>query len=104
MEIELFEPALVQEKGFFNYLFFVLIHIKCAKLITEPRPLPRLMKPREHSSAWARFDGHLVCFDYSDHIFLYDIDALKKCDVYIKANFHRDLTRKVLEKIWCSST
>ena len=56
------------------------------------------MKPREHSSAWAKFDGHLVFFDFSDHVFLYDIEALKKCDVYFKANLHRGVARKVLEK------
>jgi hypothetical protein len=98
MKIELFEPYLVKEKGFFRYLFRALIRHKNAFLISEPRPLPRLVKPREHSSAWARFDGHLVCFDFSDHVFLYDIEALKKCDVYFKANFHRGITHKALKK------
>jgi len=56
------------------------------------------VKPREHSSAWARFDGHLVFFDFSDHVFLYDTDALKKCDVYFKANLHRGVAHKVLKK------
>lgn len=98
MKIELFEPHLAQEKGIFQYLFHSLIHHHGAKLVFEPRPFPVMVKPREHSSAWARFDGHLVFFDYSDHVFLYDIDALKKCDVYFKANLHLGVTRKVLEK------
>jgi hypothetical protein len=98
MKIELFEPCLAREKGFFRYLFRALIRYKNALLVSEVRPLPRLVKPREHSSAWARFDGHLVFFDFSDHIFLYDTDALKRCDVYFKANLHRGVARKVLEK------
>jgi len=98
MKIELFEPYLAREKGFFRYLFRALIRYKNALLVSELRPLPRLMKPREHSSAWARFDGHLVFFDFSDHVFLYDAEALKKCDVYFKANLHRGVARKVLKK------
>lgn len=101
MKIELFEPYLAKEKGFFTYLFRALIRHENASLVSEPRPLPRLVKPREHSSAWAKFDGHLVFFDFSDHIFLYDDDALKKCDVYFKANLHRGVARKVLEKDGC---
>lgn len=69
-----------------------------AKLVFDPRPLPRMVKPREHSSAWARFDGHLVFFDFSDHVFLYDSEALKMCAVYFKANLHHGVARKVLEK------
>jgi len=98
MKIELFEACHVKEKGFFRYLFCALIRHKNAHLVSESRPLPRLVKPREHSSAWARFDGHLVCFDFSDHMFLYDTEALKKCDVYFKANLHRGVTHKVLKK------
>lgn len=98
MQIELFEPYLAREKGFFRYLFRALIRYKNARMVSEPRPLPRLVKPREHASAWARFDGHLVFFDFSDHIFLYDTDALKKCDVYFKTNLHRGVARKALEK------
>jgi hypothetical protein len=60
-----------------------------------------MVKPREHASAWARFDGHLVFFDFSDHVFLYDAKALKKCDVYFKANLHRGVTCKALEKVDC---
>ena len=98
MKIELFEPYLAREKGFFRYLFRALIHYKNALMVSELRPLPRLVKPREHSSAWARFDGHLIYFDFSDHIFLYDTEALKQCDVYFKVNLHRGVARKVLEK------
>jgi hypothetical protein len=98
MKIELFDPYLAREKGFFRYLFRALIKHSTAFLVSEPRPLPRLVKPREHSSAWARFDEHPVFFDFSDHIFLYDIEALKQCDIYFKANFHRSITHKVLEK------
>ena len=98
MKIELFEPHLVSEKGVFRYLFRSFIRYKNAGLVSEPRPFPSLLKPREHSSAWARFDGHLVFFDYSDHIFLYDAEALKNCDVYFKANLHRGVTRKALKR------
>src|SRR5512137_477668 len=98
MKVELFEPSLASEKGFFRYLFRALIRHTGARPISDSRPLPRLMKPREHSSAWTRFDGHLVFFDFSDHVFLYDTEALKRCDVYFKVNLHRGVTRKVLEK------
>jgi hypothetical protein len=98
VKIELFEAQHVNEKGFFRYLFRALIKHSAACLLSGSRPLPCLLKPRAHSSAWARFDGHHVFFDFSDHIFLYDIEALKLCDIYFKANFHRGITRKVLEK------
>ena len=98
MKIELFEPHLAMGRGVFRYLFRALIRYKNAKPISEPRPFPRLLKPREHSGAWSRFDGHLVFFDYSDHIFLYDAEALKNCDIYFKANLHRGVTRKILRK------
>jgi hypothetical protein len=98
MKIELFEPFLAREKGIFRYLFRALILYNHARLVSDSRPLPRLMKPREHSSAWARFDGHLVFFDFSDHVFLYDTDALKQCDVYFKVNLHRGVTHKVMDK------
>jgi hypothetical protein len=98
MNIELFEPYLARENDYFRYLYRALIRYKNALLVSEPRPLPRLVKPREHSGAWARFDGHLVFFDFSDHVFLYDTEALKQCDVYFKANLHRGVTLKVLEK------
>lgn len=98
MKIELFEACHVQEKGFFRYLFRALIKHTGARLISDSRPLPCLIKPRRHSSAWAKFDDHLVFFDFSDHVFLYDTEALKKCDVYFKANLHRGVTHKVIEK------
>jgi hypothetical protein len=99
MKIELFEPYLLGEKGFFRYLYLALKTHKKAKLVSEPRPLPKVIRPREHTSAWTRFDGHLVFFDFSDHVFLYDTDALKMCDVYFKANLHRGVTHKVLERV-----
>lgn len=98
MKIELFETCHVKEKGFFRYLFRALIRYKSARLVSDSRPLPRLMAPREHSSAWARFDGHLIFFDFSDHVFLYDIEALKQCDVYFKVNLHRGVANKVMDK------
>lgn len=103
MKIELFEAFHVQERGFFRYLFQALIKHAGARLISDSRPLPHLVKPREHTSAWARFDGHLVFFDFSDHVFLYDTEALKRCDVYFKANLHRGTTCKVLEKKSCKN-
>jgi len=96
MRIELFERKLLEPGGFFSYLFRALVRVKGATLVDGERPLPRMTSPREHASAWAKFDGHLVFFDMSDHIFLYDLDALRRCDLYFKTNLHRPLMERIL--------
>lgn len=101
MKIEIFEPELLTRigfNGFYGYFLSALSRYKGAKPTREPRPLPRLTQPREHESAWLRVDGHLVFFDMSDHIFFYDIEALKRCDVYFKANLNGPVTDRVLAK------
>ena len=101
MKIEIFEPDLIHRSGFngfYGFFLSALIDFKGAKPITDPRPLPRLTKPREHESAWIRVDGKLVFFDMSDHVFFYDLEALKRCDVYFKANLNRSVTDRVLTR------
>ena len=95
MKIRLFEPERRNE-GFFHLIYDSLVHCKNAHLVSDPRPLPRILKPREHTSAWADFDGHPVFFDMNDHVFFYDIAALDHCEVYFKANLNWDVTNKVL--------
>jgi len=96
MKIELYEPELGARGGFFRYFFSALTQCKSARALTDPRPLPSVETPREHMSAWSRFDGHLVFFDMSDHIFLYDEEALKLCDVYFKTNLNQTVTDRIL--------
>jgi len=98
MRIELYQPELGKRGGFFRYFYTALMDCKSALALAGPRPLPCLVKPREHMSAWARFDGHLVFFDMSDHVFLYDGEALKLCDVYFKTNLNREITERVLRR------
>ncbi|MEI7880138.1 MAG: hypothetical protein WCI95_04600 [bacterium] len=101
MKIEIFESELIQRKGFngfYGFFLSALTRYKGAKPTHEPRPLPCLLQPREHESAWIRVNGHLVFFDMSDHIFFYDIEALKLCEVYFKANLNWPVTDRVLAK------
>ncbi|MEI6515633.1 MAG: hypothetical protein WCO77_06625 [bacterium] len=101
MKIQIFEPELISRKGFngfYGFFLSALTRFKGAKPTNEPRPLPRLTQPREHESAWIRVDGQLVFFDMSDHVFFYDIEALKRCDVYFKANLNWPVTDRVLAK------
>lgn len=99
MKILIHEPDLIHRRGFngfFAYFLSALIRHKGAHPTDAPRPLPRVMKPREHESAWIQADGHLVFFDMSDHVFFYDIEALKRCDAYFKANLNWSVTDRVL--------
>jgi len=101
MKIEIHESELIQRKGFngfYGFFLSALTRYKGAKPNRKPRPLPRLTAPREHESAWIQVDGHLVFFDMSDHVFLYDIEALKLCDVYFKANLNWPVTDRVLTR------
>jgi hypothetical protein len=106
MNIQIFEPELLSRRGFngfYGFFLTALSRYKGATPTSEPRPLPRLLRPREHESAWIRVDGHLVFFDMSDHIFFYDIEALKRCDVYFKANLNWPVTDRVLAKAEATS-
>lgn len=99
MNIRIFEPELMTRRGFngfYGYFLSALSRYKGAQPTDDPRPLPRLTQPREHESAWIEVDGHLVFFDMSDHIFFYDLEALKLCDVYFKANLNWPVTDRVL--------
>lgn len=101
MNIQIYEPELLFRKGFngfYGFFLSALTRYKGATPTSEPRPLPRLTQPREHESAWLRVEGHLVFFDMSDHIFFYDLEALKRCDVYFKANLNGPVTDRVLAK------
>lgn len=101
MTIQIFEPELISRKGFngfYGFFLSALTRYKGATPSDEPRPLPRLTQPREHESAWIRVDDHLVFFDMSDHVFFYDIAALRKCDVYFKANLNWPVTDRVLAR------
>jgi len=97
MNIKLYEPERLNE-GFFHVIYKSLMRCKGAKPVYAPRPLPRLLKPREHTSAWADFDGHPVVFDMNDHVFFYDLPALEQCDVYFKSNLNWEVTEKVLRE------
>lgn len=101
MNIQIYEPELLARQGFngfYGFFLSALARYKGATPTSEPRPLPRLTQPREHESAWIRVDGRLVFFDMSDHVFFYDIEALKRCDVYFKANLNWPVTDRVLAK------
>lgn len=101
MKIEIFEPELIARRGFNGfYRFFLnaLIDYAGARPIAKPRPVPRMTKPREHESAWIRCDDAPVFFDMSDHVQLIDIDALRACAVYFKANLHRGIAERLLRE------
>jgi len=98
MKVELYEPQLAERGGFFRYFFSALTQCKSARASSDPRPLPRVEKPREHMSAWGRFDDSLVFFDMSDHVFLYDEKALEICDVYFKTNLNREIAARILKR------
>lgn len=101
MKIEIYEPELIARRGFNGfYRFFLnaLVDHVGARPIANPRPLPRMTKPREHESAWIRCDDALVFFDMSDHVQLIDLDALRACAVYFKANLHRGIAERLLRE------
>ncbi len=101
MNIQICEPELIQRRGFsgfYTYFLSALVQYAGARPSNEPRPLPRVTQPRQHESAWIRCDGHWIFFDMSDHAQLFDIEALRLCSVYFKANLHRGLASKVLGK------
>jgi len=99
MNIHIFEPQLIQRRGyngFYRHFLTALVRECGARPVSDPRPLPRLQAPREHESCWTDWNGALVFFDMSDHVQMFDIEALKKCQVYFKANLHTALARRIL--------
>lgn len=96
MKIRIYEPAR-REEGFFHVVYQSLLRCKGARFTPDPRPLPLVMSPRQHTSAWMTFDGHPVLFDMNDHVFFYDLAALERCEVYFKANLNWEVTDKVLQ-------
>jgi hypothetical protein len=100
-KIELFEPHFEQTNDFFRFLYRALRECAAAVGIDDPRPLPKVEKPRAHESAWIRCDGQLVFFDMSDHIFSFDFQALERCAVYFKTNLNRKLAETILQDRHC---
>ena len=99
MNIRIHEPELIARRGFngfYRHFLSALVEHAGARATEEPRPLPRILVPREHESCWVRWDGHEVFFDMSDHVHLFDLEALKRCSAYFKANLHRGLARRAL--------
>lgn len=100
-DIRICEPELLARRGFngfYRHFLSALVERAGARPTDAPRPLPRLMRPREHESCWVRWGAHWAFFDMSDHVQLFDLEALKLCAVYFKANLHRDLAGRVLRE------
>jgi len=85
-----------QDEGFYRFLFEALRRHAGARMTAAPRPVPRMEKPRQHESVWIDWDGIQVLVDMSDHVFLFDLPALKSCDIYLKANLNISLAEKIL--------
>lgn len=96
MNIRLYESDLLTRGGFFSFVYHALVSRRGAVLTGAPRPLPPLNQPREHLGAWLEFDDKRVFIDMSDHVFLFDLDALRLCDLYFKTNLNRDSLNAVL--------
>ena len=100
-DIRICEPELLVRRGFngfYRHFLSALVERAGARPTDAPRPLPRMMRPREHESCWVRWNAHWVFFDMSDHVQLFDLEALKLCAVYFKANLHRGLAGRVLRE------
>ena len=102
MTILLHSPDERQDSGFYRFLFDALRDRYGARRVSGRRPLPRMEQPRQHESVWIEWEGVHVLLDMSDHVFLFDVKALRKCDVYLKANLNRDVAEKVLERAGAS--
>lgn len=96
MTVWLHPPDARQEAGFYRFLFAALRRHAGARLASGPRPLPRLEQPRQHESVWIEWDGARILMDMSDHVFLFDLPALERCDLYFKANMNPALARNIL--------
>ena len=98
MTILLHAPDERQDYGFYRFLFDALRNRHGARLVSGRRPWPRMEQPRQHESVWIEWEGVQIFLDMSDHVFLFDVAALRKCDVYLKANLNKDVAEKVLER------
>lgn len=99
--IRIHEPELVNRRGFngfYGHFLSALVAHAGAQGTDKPRPLPRVTKPREHESCWITWGNDLVFFDMSDHVQLFDLESLKVCSVYFKANLHRAIAQRVLRE------
>ncbi len=99
--IRIHEPELRQRRGFngfYGHFLNALVAHAGARDTDEPRPLPRVIHPREHESCWVRWGRDWVFFDMSDHVQLFDLAALQLCSVYFKANLHRGLAGRILNE------
>lgn len=98
MKIILYESVHLKEAGFFRFLFQTLrVHRRAA--VYEDRPTPsQVVGGKAHAGAYVQFDDKLVFFDMSDHVFAVDIEALKICDIYYKANYNQDILLRVLQE------
>lgn len=97
-EIRICEPELIVRRGFngfYRHFLSALVEHAGALGTAEPRPLPRMTKPREHESCWVKWGREWVFFDMSDHVQLFDLEALKRCVVYFKANLHRGIAGRI---------
>ena len=100
-KIRIPEPELMVRRGFksfYRHFLSALVEHAGAQKTGELRPLPRLTKPREHESCWVRWGKDWVFFDMSDHVQLLDLEALKICSVYFKANLHKGIADRVLKE------
>lgn len=96
MSVLIYPQDKLQDGRFYCFLFDALTRHVGARMASGNRPLPRMVQPRQHESVWIDWDGIRVLVDMSDHIFLFDLPALRLCDVYLKANLNRQMTEKVL--------
>ncbi len=101
MKIRIVEPELIARRGFngfYRHFLSALVEHAGARPTDVLRPLPRVIKPREHESCWLHWGRHWVFFDMSDHVQLFDLEALKICSVYFKANLHRGIAGRVMRE------
>ncbi|MEI7436709.1 MAG: hypothetical protein WCL16_07885 [bacterium] len=98
MAILLYPQDQHQDAGFYSFLFDALTRHAGARKAVGNRPLPRMQQPRQHESVWIEWNGIRVLVDMSDHIFLFDLPALRMCDVYLKANLNQPMAEKVLAR------
>jgi hypothetical protein len=87
-----------QDARFYCFLFDALARHVGARMAAGKRPVPRMEQPRQHESVWIEWDGIRALVDMSDHIFLFDVPALRLCDVYLKANLNRPMAEKILAR------
>ncbi|MBC2601088.1 hypothetical protein [Puniceicoccus vermicola] len=94
MSLTIYDPRHLAESGFFQFLFRALK--KEGANVVDEVPFPSQSRTdRHHEGAWARIDGALVFFDMSDHVFDFDLSALQRADLYLKANLNRSIAKKV---------